>query len=250
MIRSASHHNRVSGNCAQLAHLVVVAVACWLFPTTLFAAPTFVQRNYATPQSPTATVGVAYTAAETAGDLNVVVVGWNDTTATVQSVKDSAGNNYSLAIGPTSGTALRQSIYYAPNIVGGSNTVTVTFSQAAAYPDIRILEYKGVNAVDVTAGASGSSTAANSGTATTTVASELIFGANMVATTTGAAGSGFTSRVITSPDGDIAEDKVVTTAGSNSATATLTLFRTMGDADGDVRCNIRSGADRNKCESE
>ena len=222
MNRSASHHNRVSGNCAQLAHLVVVAVACWLFPTTLFAAPTFVQRNYSTPQSPTATVGVAYTAAETAGDLNVVVVGWNDTTATVQSVKDSAGNNYSLAIGPTSGTALRQSIYYAPNIVGGSNTVTVTFSQAAAYPDIRILEYKGVNVVDVTAGASGSSTAANSGTATTTVASELIFGANMVATTTGAAGSGFTSRVITSPDGDIAEDKVVTTAGSNSATATLT----------------------------
>ena len=41
-----------------------------------------------------------------------MVVGWNDTTATVQSVKDSAGNNYSLAIGPTSGTALRQSIYY------------------------------------------------------------------------------------------------------------------------------------------
>ena len=37
----------------------------------------------------------------------------------------------------------------------------------------------------------------------------------------GAAGSGFTSRIITSPDGDIAEDKVVTTAGSNSATATL-----------------------------
>src|SRR5438309_5614012 len=88
---------------------------------------------------------------------HVVVVGWNDTTATVQSVKDSAGNNYSLAIGPTSGTALRQSIYYAPNIVGGSNTVTVTFSQAANYPDVRILEYRGVNPVDVTAGASGSS---------------------------------------------------------------------------------------------
>ena len=58
--------------------------------------------------------------------------------------------------------------------------------------------------------------------ATTTSANELIFGANMVYTATGAAGSGFTTRVITSPDGDIAEDKVVTTAGSNSATATLT----------------------------
>jgi hypothetical protein len=221
MDRSASQKNRVSNKCAQLAQLVVLAVLCWLFPARLLAAPIFVQRNYATPQSSTATVPVAYTGAQTAGDLNVVVVGWNDTTATVQSVKDSAGNNYSLAIGPTSGTALRQSIYYAVNIVGGSNTVTVTFSQAAAYPDIRILEYKGVNAVDVTAGATGSSTAANSGAVTTTIASELIFGANTVATATKTAGSGFTSRVITSPDGDIAEDKVATTAGSNSATATL-----------------------------
>ncbi len=81
-----------------------------------------------------------------------MIVGWNDTTATVQSVKDSAGNTYSLAIGPTSGTALRQSIYYGANIVGGSNTVTVTFSQAATFPDVRILEYRGVNALDVTAG--------------------------------------------------------------------------------------------------
>ena len=165
---------------------------------------------------------VSYSAAETAGDLNVVVVGWNDTTATVQSVKDSVGNPYSLAIGPTSGTALRQSIYYASNILGGSNTVTVTFTQAAAFPDVRILEYTGVHAVDVTSGASGNSATSNSGAAQTKVSSELIFGANTVATATGAAGSGFTSRVITSPDGDIAEDKVVTTTGSNSATATLT----------------------------
>ena len=170
---------------------------------------------------PTATVPVTYPAAQTAGDLNIVVVGWNDTTATVQSVKDSAGNTYSLAIGPTSGTGLQQSIYYAANIVGGSNTVTVTFSQAAAYPDVRILEYRGVTTLDVTAGASGNSATANSGAATTTSANELIFGANTVATLTGAAGSGFTSRIITSPDGDIAEDKMVTTAGSNSATATL-----------------------------
>ncbi len=87
---------------------------------------------------------MSYPAAQTAGDLNVVVVGWNDNTATVQSVKDSAGNTYSLAIGPTTGTGMQQSIYYAANIAGGSNTVTVTFSQAAAYPDVRILEYRGV----------------------------------------------------------------------------------------------------------
>ena len=76
--------------------------------------------------------------------------------------------------------------------------------------------------LDVTAGASGNSASASSGSATTTSANELIFGANTVATGNAAAGSGFTARIITSPDSDIAEDRVVTTAGSNSATATLT----------------------------
>jgi hypothetical protein len=182
----------------------------------------FAQVASATPQTPTATVNVTYPAAQTSGDLNVVVVGWNDTAATVLSVKDSALNTYSLAIGPTSGTGLRQSIYYAPDIVGGSNTVTVTFSQAAAAPDIRILEYRGVTTLDMAAGASGNNATSSSGAVTTTSANELVVGANIVATLTKAAGTGYTSRVITTPDGDLVEDKVVTTAGSNTATATLT----------------------------
>jgi hypothetical protein len=184
-------------------------------------AISFGQVAAATPQSPTATVPVTFPGAQTTGDLNIVVVGWNDTTAAVQSVKDSAGNTYNLAIGPTSTTGLQQSIYYAAPIVGGSNTVTVTFTQAALYPDVRILEYRGVTTLDAKAGASGNSATTNSGPATTTSANELIFGANTIATTTVAAGSGFTSRIISNPDGDIAEDKMVTTAGSNSATATL-----------------------------
>jgi hypothetical protein len=206
--------------------VLLLAVCCLSSATDAGAqssAISFAQKNSATPQAASATVSVSYQSAQTVGNLNVVVVGWNDTTSTVQSVKDSAGNVYSLAIGPTSGTALRQSIYYAPNIAGvSSNTVTVTFSQAAAYPDVRILEYRGVTAVDVTAGASGSSASANSSAATTRSPNELIFGASTVATATKAAGTGFTSRVITTPDGDIAEDKIVTAAGSNSATAALT----------------------------
>ncbi len=153
----------------------------------------------------------------------MVVVGWNDTTATVQSVKDSAGNTYSLAIGPTSGTGLRQSIYYAANIAGGSNTVTVTFSQAAAYPDIRILEYRGVTTLDVTAGASGSSAEREQWRGDDDECERVDLWGEHGGDDDGAAGSGFTSRIITSPDGDIAEDKIVTTAGSNSATATLNL---------------------------
>ncbi len=43
----------------------------------------------------------------------------------------------------------------------------------------------------------------------------------MVSSRTKSAGTGFTSRAITSPDGDIAEDRIVTTAGTYSATASI-----------------------------
>jgi RHS repeat-associated protein len=121
------------------------------------------------------------------------------------------------------GGAITQSIYYVTNIKGGANTVTVTFNQSAASPDVRVLEYSGLSTsspLDVVAAASGNSTAASSGSATTSSASELIFGANTVYTSTKTAGTGFTSRIIT-PDGDIAEDENASTTGSYSATVTL-----------------------------
>ena len=40
----------------------------------------FVQVNAATPQSPSTSVAVSYPLAQTAGNLNIVAVGWNDTT--------------------------------------------------------------------------------------------------------------------------------------------------------------------------
>jgi hypothetical protein len=50
---------------------------------------------------------------------------------------------------------------------------------------------------------------------------DLLAGANVVWTTTHGPGSGFIQRVITSPYGDIAEDRVVTAVGSYSATAAI-----------------------------
>ena len=99
------------------------------------------------------------------------------------------------------------------------------FNVAAAYPDIRILEFSGIDAanpVDVTAAATGTTATSSSGAATTTNGNDLIFGANMVSTTTSGPGPGFTSLIITSPDGDIAEDAAVFAVGSYSATAPLT----------------------------
>jgi hypothetical protein len=175
---------------------------------------------------PQSTVTAAYAQAQTQGDMNIVVVGWKYAVAagaTVQSVTDSLGNTYTLAVGPTAGTGLIQSIYYAPNILSGTNTVTVTFNRPAVSPDVRILEYSGLDPTspfDVAAGASGNGSSASSGSATTNFASELIFGADMANTATQGPGAGFTSRIITS-DGDIAEDEIVSATGSYAATAPL-----------------------------
>ena len=186
----------------------------------------YVQSNYADPQTPQTTVAVPYTAAQTAGNLNVVVVGWSDSTAQVQTVADTKGNVYVLAVGPTvqTGTAT-QAIYYAKNIAAAAangNAVTVTFNVAANFPDIRIAEYGGldpVNPLDVVVAAAGSSTTSNSGAVTTTNANDLLVAANLVQTLTTGPGTGYTQRLITNPDADILEDRVVTAIGSYSATA-------------------------------
>jgi len=188
----------------------------------------YVQGNYATPQTPQTAVNVTFTGAQAAADLNVVVVGWNDSSAFVNTLTDSRGNIYTRAVGPTvQSGSLSQSIYYAKDIAAaaaGANTVTVTFSVAAQYPDIRIIEYSGAdlnNPIDVTVGNTGSSTTSSSGAAITTNSTDLLFAANIVATYTNSAGNGFTSRMITSPDGDLIEDRMTTAAGSHSATASL-----------------------------
>ena len=68
----------------------------------------FIQGNYQAPQSSSTSVAVTYTAAQSAGDLNVVVVGWNDASTTVSSVTDTSGNTYTLAVGPTVARAGRR----------------------------------------------------------------------------------------------------------------------------------------------
>ena len=218
--------------------------------------PAYVQGNFAVPQTPQATVTVPYSVAQTAGDLNVVVVGWNDTNASVSSVKDSHGTVYQLAVGPTllsgaNGGPLSQSIYYAPNIpaaAAGANTVTVTFTQAAAFADIRVLEYSGLaqtNPLDTVASGSGNSTTSSSGNLTTTAATDLLIGANIVETGTNGPGSGFTQRLLT-PDGDIAEDEVVTSVGTYSASAPLFRARRVGDATGGIS-SMSAGLDVMGC---
>jgi hypothetical protein len=192
-------------------------------PEELTAGIGFVLVAAATPQAPTQRVDVSYSRPQTQGNLNIVVVGWNDTTQSVTSVTDMTGNVYIRAVGPTRGTNLTQAIYYAPNIAAsGCNTVSVQFTGSAAFADVRILEYTGLSQVaplDQSAERSGTGGSPTSGTATTAASAELVFGAGMTLTMFGGAGSGFTSRIITVPDGDIAEDQIVVAPGSYAASA-------------------------------
>ena len=203
---------------------------CWcaLFcAQNLSAAINFIQVANVDPQSPTSSVPVTYAKAQTAGNLNVVLVGTGDTVASVASVTDSAGNAYQLAIGPTLyTTTLTQWIYYAKNIAAApvGNVVTVKFTAAARYPDIKILEYSGVDPIspiDATVAAIGTPTTCNSGSLSAS-AGDLLFAANDVNDHTSAAGTGYTLRTSSNPDGNIAEDRLAAAAGSYNATATVT----------------------------
>lgn len=186
----------------------------------------FVQANAndtTTSVASASSVSAAYTAAQIQGDLNIVVVGWEDATATVSSVTDSSGNVYKLAVGPTQSAAMpgTQAIYYASKVKAASagvNTVTVTFNTAAAYPDVRIAEYTGVSTLDAVATANGSSSTMNSGVATTTSAPELLFGANNMENWTTSPGAGYKQR-LQSNWGNIIEDAVISVPGAYSASA-------------------------------
>jgi len=77
------------------------------------------------------------------------------------------------------------------------------------------------NPFHVGVSATGSGSLASSGALTTAASSELLFAAGMTGAVFTAPGSGFTSRIVTSPDGDLVEDAVAASPGSYTATASL-----------------------------
>ena len=207
-------------------HTIVVPTADQSYTASFTgppAVPKFVQVASSTPQSSQSTVTTMFAQPEAAGDLNVVVIGLDNATSTISSVTDSAGNIYQVAAPLKRSAGNSQAIYYAKNVLVGPDTVTVTLNTATPYVDVRAAEYSGLsvsNPFDVTASGSGRSTAPNSGSVATTSASELLVGGGTTMGSFKSAGGGYTSRVITSPDGDILEDRIVSATGSYNATGT------------------------------
>ncbi len=172
------------------------------------------------------TVSVAFANGVGAGDAIIVAVALGaGGGATLSQVTDSLGNTYQIVVTPATSPqsdTLAQYIAFASNVLGGTDTVTVTLS-STTYFDVYIHEYSGValaNAFDVGAAFTGTSDATNamaSGFATTQGNSELIFGFGTSHGTV-TPGTGFTGR--STFDGNLTEDMIAVTPGSYQATAT------------------------------
>lgn len=148
-----------------------------------FAAPQ--TRGFTLVQKASASTGatsnsVTFPSANATGNLIIVSVGWLN--GGTPSVSDSRGNTYVSAIGPTASGDPASQIWYAANIAGGTNTVTVCFdpqcNQQWDNSTISVFEYSGLattSVLDVAASNTGSSNTLDTGSVTTTQPNELIF---------------------------------------------------------------------------
>ena len=176
----------------------------------------------------TTTSTLAFPGANAAGNFIAVVIRGGLSNSQVFTVKDSNANTYKQAkqIG-SSGSQVTSAIYYAENIAGGSNTITVTMTVSGPLR-IAILEYSGVatsNSLDATVAASTTSTSPNSSSLTTSVSGDLLLGEVATAdSVTFTGGAGFTVRDFVPAEPNtklITEDQIQATAGTAAATATL-----------------------------
>ncbi len=189
----------------------------------------YIQRADAATGSSSQNIPVPMTNPQGSGNTNVVVIGWGDTVSLVSSVTDTEGNTYQQALPVINGTSLSQVIYYAKNIKGDGggtpNTMTVSFNRAAGSPDVRFLEYSGLdpnNPLDTGVSNAGNGTLADTGPCSTTSASELIVAGATVTTGVTAAGSGFTTVDYTF-NGDNVEHQITSAIGSCEATSVLAV---------------------------
>jgi hypothetical protein len=176
---------------------------------------------------------VTFTNDEVAGDLNIVVIGWYDDHPNSIVVTDSTkANTYHQAVGirvlDAGSDSVSQAIFYAsgikPSRGAGPTTVTVSWTmESVFYPDVQILEYAGVSTLDESATASGTGEAilAMAGPVVPMHDPELLFAAGTSASCNDGFVHGGTGEAWShvDNDGNIAEDRIVSSRGSYYAEA-------------------------------
>jgi ACR3 family arsenite efflux pump ArsB len=197
------------------------------------AAISFVQAATGSSDAPVSSLA-ANALTTTAGHLLVAAVTWGTVSGSTVSISDSGGNAWAIAttrqIDTRNAQALK--IFYAPNIAGGSDTVTVVLSPAASWVRLIVHEVAGADLtapLDQTAmNNTGSGSSISVGPVTTTADGEYIFTTAMNAgdqstSANFSPGAGYTLRGTAAPgDSELASaDQVQSAAGSASAVWTL-----------------------------
>jgi chitodextrinase len=173
------------------------------------------------------TLSLSFLKNTVAGDLILVAFDFA-TSATPSSVTDSQGNVFTeVGAQLTSPSGVLSRVYYAKNIKGGADTVTVNLTANSGWIELYLTEYSGVdptNPIDGQAGASGNAGAVSSGKVTTTVAGDEIYG-YCVGDSACTAGSGFTAR--STLNDNLIEDMTAGNPGTYAATGSATKGWTM-----------------------
>lgn len=183
-------------------------------------APLFVQTNQSGIGSGSS-LASSFNKATSKGNTLIAYVVWSNTA--VVTVSDSQGNAFKAASSPIvwAGKYSAQ-VFYASNIAGGADSITARFGSSSSGV-LYIHEYAGIdptNPIDVVTSATGSGSTLNSGTAATTAANDLLFGAGASDDVVTSAGSGFAARNM--GQGHVTEDRAATITGSYNASATHT----------------------------
>lgn len=179
--------------------------------------PAFVQAANA------ASNAVAFTSANTAGNLLVVHQAFDSGGGPITSVTDTQGNTWVFGASITNtNNGQKSEVWYCENCRGGPNTVTCT---GFAAPRISVLEASGIaqsNSLIATTGAIGTASPVASGNVTPTQSYAYLIGALQMFGATITVGAGWTARSTDANQEAIIHDQVQASAGSVACNPTYT----------------------------
>lgn len=196
---------------------------------------TITKVNVATGSAPSGTLGNSISTGSfntASGNLIVVAIRFNRTTFSysVNSVTDSAGNNYIPVTGVQTSTRDRLEIWYAKNTNSApTNVIRANFNGPVTYRVINAIQYSGVdktNPLDTSAisGTVTNSTTVTSNQFTTTSNNEVIVAAAQVSSldTVWASGPGYTKQVEDTRHIVLIEDKIVSSIQNGITASAIT----------------------------